>query len=198
MADAKQETNETGKKKTNPLVFVGIGCLVLLVLIGIGTTVAVKFFAQKIGSGLLEGAIEKQTGVKTNLDGVEEGKMTFTDNKTGAQVNIGSGTVPENFPKDFPLYPGAKVTSSLSGGQSQEGSGFWLTLTTPDTVDKVSAFYKSAFAEGNWDVTATYEANDTTTQAVKKGDLNGTVSFMKEEGGNQTQIVIVLGSEASE
>ena len=34
--------------------------------------------------------------------------MTFTDSKTGAKVNVGGGSVPDAFPKDFPLYPGAK------------------------------------------------------------------------------------------
>src|SRR3989344_3507920 len=97
----------SGKKKVNPLVFVGIGCLVLLVLLGVGSTIVTKFFAKQIGTGLVEKAIESKTGVKTNIEDLEKGKMTFTDEKTGAKVDIGTNEVPDTFPKDFPLYPGA-------------------------------------------------------------------------------------------
>jgi hypothetical protein len=187
---------KTHKKKVNPLVAVGVGCLVLLVLAGIGFTIVMKFFASKVKDGMLSKIIENKTGVKTNIQDLENGKMTFTDPKTGATVNVGSGSMPENFPKDFPMYPGAKVTSSLSGGQGGQGSGFWVTLMTPDATEEVAAFYKTAFASGGWTITATYTADDTTTQTVKKGILAGTVSTVREDEGT-TQIVIVLGEESN-
>jgi len=168
------EEVKTEKKKTNPLVIVGIGCLVLLVLVGVGTTFVMKFFAKKVSTGLLESAIE---------------------NKTVVSMDIDSGKIPDNFPKDFPVYPGIKVTSSLSGGQNGQGSGFWLTLTTADSVAMVTEFYKSAFATNGWQEQATYTANGTTTQTVKKGNLSGSISIVREVDASETQIVIVLGGE---
>jgi len=192
MATAKAESKSV-KKARNPLVFVGIGCLVLLVLLGIGSAFAMKFFANTIGKNMVEKAIETKTGVKTNISDLENGKMTFTDSKTGAKVNIGMGEVPETFPKDFPLYPGAKVTSSLSGAESGEGSGFWLTLSTPDSVDKVAAYYKKELATGGWGVESTFSANDTTTQGVKKGTWQGSLSVGKGTAdADETQIVVIL------
>lgn len=134
----------TQKKGTNPLVIVGIGCLVLLVVIGVVSSIAIKFFAKRIGTGLLQNAIESKTGVKTNLQDIANGKMSFTDEKTGAKMDIGSGKIPDTFPKDFPLYPGVKVTSVLSGAQQGKSSGYWLTLSTADSMDKVAAFIKAA------------------------------------------------------
>jgi len=192
MAEAKTHN----KKKTNPLVAIGIGCLVLLVLAGIGLTIVMKFFASKIGGGMLGKVIESKTGVKTNIEDLEKGKMTFTDSKTGATVDVGSGTIPDNFPKDFPIYPGANVTSSMSGGQNGQGSGFWLTLATGDALDKVTGFYKTAFTTGGWTTQATYTADGTTTQTVKKGDMSGSVSIVREDEGT-TQIVIVLGEDSN-
>ena len=197
MAETKKTEEKKKKKKTNPLVFVGIGCLVLVVLIGLGSAIVGKFFASKIAGGMLGKIIESKTGVKTNIKDLEEGKMTFTDEKTGATVDVGSGKMPDNFPKDFPVYPGVKVTSSLSGGQQGEGGGFWLTLSTGDSVDKVTAFYKTALASNGWTVEANYTANGTSTQAVKKGAMSGNVSVTREEDASETQIVIVLGEESN-
>ncbi|MBI5019213.1 hypothetical protein HZB58_02995 [Candidatus Gottesmanbacteria bacterium] len=192
MTKAK-EAAAPAKKTTNPLVFVGVGCLVLLVLLGVGSALAMKFFANTVGKNLVEKAIESKTGVKTNISDLENGKMTFTDSKTGAKVNIGSGEVPDTFPKDFPLYPGAKVTSSLSGAESGEGSGFWLTLATPDALDKVTAYYKKELAASGWNTESTFSANDTTTQGIKKGDWQGSLSIGKSD--DETQIVIILGED---
>lgn len=190
MADKKAE-----KKSTNPLVFVGVGCLVLLVLVGIGSTVVMKFFAKKIGSGIVEKVIESKTGVKTNIQDLEKGKMTFTDSKTGAKVDIGANEVPDTFPKDFPIYSGAKVTSSLSGAQAGKSNGFWLTLSTPDASDKVVSFYKTELAKNGWTIDSTFTANDTTTQTISKGTWKGSLSIAKSSSDAETQIVIILGQD---
>lgn len=190
MAEAK-----SSKKKTSPLVFVGIGCVVLIVLISLGSLIIGKFFAKKIGTGLLETSIEKQTGVKTSLQDAEDGKMTFTDEKTGAKVEIGTGTIPETFPKDFPLYPGAKATSALSGAQSGKSDGFWLTMTTGDSLSKVDGFYKSQLPAKGWEITTTYSSGDTTSRTVTKGAWSGSVAVTENSESKETDIVIILGQE---
>ncbi len=194
MAEKKEE-KPAGKKSTNPLVFVGIGCLVLLVLLGIGSTIVMKFFANKIGTGIVEKAIESKTGVKTNIQDLEKGKMTFTDSKTGAKVDIGSNSVPDTFPKDFPLYPGAKVTSSLSGAQAGKSNGFWLTMTTPDTSEKVIEFYKTELEKNGWSVDSVFNANGMNTQGISKGTWKGSLSMGRSSSDSETQIVIILGED---
>lgn len=182
-----------GKKGANPVVFVGIGCLVLIVLIGLGITLGVRF-ARRAGLGLLKGAIENRTGIKTD---VNNGSMTFTDTKTGTKVNVGSNSVPDNFPKDFPLYPGAKVTGSLSGAQAGKANGFWLTLTTPDAQSKVEEFYKTELSKNGWTVGQAMTAESTMTETVTKAPLNGTLAVSGGASGSETQIVIVLGEEGA-
>ncbi len=185
------EETKKEKKKTSPLVFIGIGCLVLIVLFGIGSAVVGKFFAKKFVSGV----IESKTGIKTNIQDLEQGKMTFTDEKTGTKVDIGTNKVPDTFPKEFPLYPGAKVTSALSGEASGKSNGFWLTMSTPDSVDKVAGFYKSQFAAAGWAVEATYTASGTTTETVSKDKWKGSLAISRDESSKDTQIVIILGQE---
>lgn len=191
----KKAENTPSKKSTNPLVFVGVGCLVLLVLLGIGGAIVMKFFAKNIGQNFVEKAIESKTGVKTNIEDIENGKMTFTDSKTGATVDIGSNSVPEDFPKDFPLYKAAKVTSSLSGAQAGKSNGYWLTMSTPDAADKVVSFYKTELPNAGWTVESTFTANEMTNYGISKGTWKGSVSAGKSTEDNETQIIIILGQE---
>lgn len=183
------EEKKTEKKQTNPLVYIAIGCVALLFLIGAGSTIFFRFFAKKA----IEGVIQNKTGV--NVSDVQNGKMTFTDTKTGAKVDIGSGKVPDNFPKDFPLYPGAKVTSALSGAQAGKNNGFWLTMSTPDSVDRVTAFYKSQLATNGWTIEATYTAAGTTTETMSKTGWSGSLAISSDNSTKETQIVIILGQD---
>ena len=57
--------------------------------------------------------------------------------------------MPSGFPADFPIYPGARLTSattSTSNGATDWGME-WETL---DGVDKVQAFYAAKLAQGDW------------------------------------------------
>lgn len=185
----------TDKKSTNPLVYVGIGCLALIVIIGIISTIAFKFFAKKIGTGLVQSVIESKTGVKTNLQDLEKGKMTFTDEKTGTTIDVGSTKIPDSFPKDFPIYSGMKLVSSLTGEKNLKGAGYWLTFSSTDSFDKINAYYTSELPKNGWKESASYAAGGTSTKTVTKGALSGTLSITREDNTKETQVLIMLGTE---
>lgn len=196
---AETKSSETGKKGTgiNPLLVVGGGCLVLLVVLGVLLSVAGGWLAKKVGLSFLQSAIEKNTGVKTSLSDIEKGKLSFTDEKTGSKVDIGSGKIPDSFPKDFPIYPGAKVTSVLSGSEKGKNNGFWVTLSTADSLDKVETYYKTNLTKNGWSETSSYSTGDTTTQTVTKGDLSGSVAITRASDAKETDIMIILGQDQS-
>lgn len=178
------ETKKDKSPMVKIVVGVGIGCLVLLVVAG----AVVSFVAKKAGSAILQ----KATGVKTDLN--TEG-VTFTDEKTGSKVDFGTDKLPDAFPKDFPLYRGAKVAGSMSGSQTGEGSGFWVTLATADDVDKVVAYYNDALKTSGWEVTSTFNAGGVSTIGVKKATLEGAVTVSSGEEQDETTIVIALGQK---
>lgn len=178
------------KKQTSPFVYIGIGCLILIFLLAVGSFVVGKFFAKKF----VQGVIENKTGI--NVSDAEKGKVTFTDPKTGAKVDIGTNKIPDNFPKDFPIYPGTKVTSSLTGTQTGKSDGFWLTLSTTDTFDKVKAYYGSQLQQNGWtaESAAMYTGENTLMETVTKGALTGSLSITGDPKTKETTIVIILGS----
>jgi hypothetical protein len=192
---ASTTVEKTAKKGSkNPLLFVGIGCLVLLVILGIVGSLLGNFIFKKAGTSFLESVIEKKTGVKTDISDLEKGKMTFTDEKTGAKVDIGTGKIPDTFPKDFPIYPGSQVLSVMSGSE-KAGSGFWVTLSSADSLDKVSEYYKAQLSANGWEAISNYSAGEMSTQTVQKGELQGSVSVTRGEDAKETQIVIMLGND---
>lgn len=195
--DTQQPTESKKKSSLPPIVMVGIGCLVILVILGIGLSLAARFLMKRVGVGLIQSAIESKTGVKTNLQDIQNGKMTFTDNKTGQTVDIGTGKLPDNFPSDFPQYPGAKVTGTLSGGKAGgANNGFWVTFSTPDSFEKVSSFYTTALKTNGWTTTSSFNAGSVTTLAIEKGNMDGSIAISTDTQKKETTMVVTLGEKA--
>ncbi len=188
-------TKVAEKKSSNskPIIGIAIGCFVLLFLVGTGLSLAFKFFANKIGSSMVSGVIESKTGVKTNLSDIEKGKMTFTDNKTGQTVTVGSQKLPEDFPKEFPIYNNAKVVGSVSG-MDEGKSGFLVTFTTTDSMEKVTSFYKNALTANGYTTSASFNTDKMQTWAVKKATMEGSVSITADD--SQTTILVTLGTKS--
>jgi len=61
--------------------------------------------------------------------------------------------VPSFFPKDLPVYPGARPT--FVGGDSSFGTTILnIKWETTDSVDQVYTWYQSSLAQGDWAITA--------------------------------------------
>lgn len=148
-------------------VKIALGCLVASAVVLIVLALIGGVLLKKIGSNL------------------EDGKISFTDPKTGATLNVGDGKLPENFPSDFPLYPNAKITSSLGG------NGYWLTLATDDPLPTVEKYYDVNLREKGWKVNQTSKEEEKISWTVSKNNLNGYLIIDTSE--EQTTIVVVIG-----
>jgi hypothetical protein len=194
MTENTQPTNTkpaTSKKLPLPII-IGIGCVVILVIGSLIMSIAAKAIFSKFGTSLMKKGIESKTGMKIDSEGKS---LSFTDQKTGQTVNIGDQKIPDNFPKDFPLYPGAKFTGSLSGNNNKEKSqGFWLVLSTDDSTAKVKSYYEAEFKKNNWVTENTMNANETILWTVTKNNLTGTVSLSPGDKKTDTVITIMLGT----
>jgi hypothetical protein len=188
------KASSSSAKKTSPIIPIAIGCFVLLVLAGTGISFVIGHIAKKAGNGLLKGYVETASGGKVKLSDIEKGNMTFTDKETGKTVSVGaSQKIPDDFPKDFPIYTNAKVVGSIAGMQDGK-SGFLVTFNTDASVDQVGSFYKTALASSGWTTTGTYSADKMQTMAIKKADMEGSVSISSDDSA--TVILVTLGSKA--
>ncbi len=168
------------EKASKPLpmgIKILIGCVGLLIVLGIilGTVGSIIF--SKFGLNFMKKAVET---------------------KTGTEINIGEGKIPTGFPKNFPLYPGAKVEGNISGAENKAGKGFWLILSSTDTGEKVSAWYEEQLPKNGWNVLNTMTIGPSATWQVEKGDTQGNVIVGTDEKTKGTSIVITLAPKEKE
>ena len=109
---------------------------------------------------------------------------------TGQTVAVGGEKLPDSFPKDFPIYPGAKIVSSLSS------NGLLVTFTAPDGhgLAKVVPFYKNGLGASGWTITSSFDSDTIQTWAIAKGTTEGSVSITTSERDPLT-IVVTLGEK---
>jgi len=61
--------------------------------------------------------------------------------------------LPRDFPKDFPVYPGARPT--FVGGDTSFGTTiFTINWETTDSIDQAYAWYQTSLGQGDWTITS--------------------------------------------
>ncbi len=119
-----------------------------------------------------------------------------SDSKTvkipgGGEVSI-SSKLPDNFPKDFPVYSGAKVKSSYTGKQDAQ-TGSFVAWETGDSVDKVKEFYNSEFAKGPWKATNNFDSADSSLLGAENTGAKKAATVTISRTGDTTAIAAFLG-----
>ena len=66
-----------------------------------------------------------------------------------ASYQAGTEGLPTDYPKDVPVYPGAKVTSSLAGSdKNKEGS--MVTFESSAALTDLAAYYRNQLEANGW------------------------------------------------
>ena len=157
-------------------------CCFLLLLNGCGNSVEEKAVEKKI---------EKETGAKTQVDLSDKGmKVTGATEGEKFSVTTGDATqIPKDFPEDVPLYQPAKAVGAL-----EVTSGYSVTLTTPDPVDKVAASYKEQMISQGWAEQASMNMGGQTVLVYgKEGGRVTNIAVMPVEG--ETTITVTVATE---
>ncbi len=128
---------------------------------------------KKAAEKAMEKAIEKDTGkpAKVNID-----KDKVVVERKGGKAEFakeGSLNLPDNFPKDVYIYPGAKVVMSFS-----DKSGITVTLATDDNVSDVAAKYDKEMSKKGWSQESTVKMQQMQIFTYKKGNQNVTIQIM--------------------
>ena len=140
----------------------------------------------KIEEKMAEKAAEKATGGQVDIDsktGKVKLKQKGPDGKE-SEVQLGEGSsVPADFPKAVPIYPGAKVMSAVTVSQ---GESHVVTLNTKDSTQQVLDFYKKNLASFKTDGELT--GGDTTMLNVSNDQLTVGVTATKSSDDGTTLI----------
>ena len=156
------------------LVVIGV----VWMMLGIGknsSSVRSTRFTSKILSGI--------TGQKVEID--RKGDRF----KIGG-LSFGSG-LPENFPKDIPIYPRAEVDGFI-GGKDDELSGSTTILTSNDSAAKIYDYYLKNLTDQGWNVTP-QDLGEMKLINFQKDKRSGVITINPQE--SQCDILIGLTTE---
>jgi hypothetical protein len=95
----------------------------------------------------------KDGSVTVEQHGKDAGSMTFTG-KNGEKMalNTNGGKMPDDYPKDVPVYEGTKVILTQSASEKHMHQ---LVLESADPVDKIADYYKKGLDGNGWKIDGT-------------------------------------------
>jgi hypothetical protein len=122
----------------------------------------------------------KDGSMTVEQKGKDVSSMTFTG-KDGQKVvmDVGGGKIPGDYPKDVPVYDGAKVILSQSASEKNAHN---LVLESNDPAEKIAGFYKTGLESNGWKIegnmnmgemsmfTAAKDKRQVVVQVVNAGD----------------------------
>lgn len=105
-------------------------------------------------------------------------------------LSFGSG-LPENFPKDIPVYPRAEIDGFI-GGKDDELSGSTTILTSEDSAAEVYDYYLKNLEDKGWSVTP-QDLGEMKMINFQKDKRSGVITINPKE--SQCDILIGLTTE---
>ena len=163
------------------MILVIVGLLVVLGIVG-------RMVQRRVAQGVAGGFLSALTGGKVKVGG-DSNKVTYKSDDGEFSFQEG-GKLPEGFPSDFPIYPGAKITSSWTSNDD-DSKGISIVWETSDALTKVADYYKENIEAKGWKITASFSQEDTTTYSFEKGTASGFVGVGKGEA-DKTNISVTI------
>lgn len=156
-------------------------CLLVSVLV-VGCSCSEKA-EETIAEKIVEKALEAQTGQKADID-VENESMTVKTEDGEMTISSGkSAKIPDNFPKDIPMYEGYVLDMAM-----EVPKGYSLSFTTKDDVSKVSEWYLDEMTDQGWTKEASMDMGDQKMLVFKKGERG--VNLVVAPDKDQTRIAL--------
>lgn len=145
-----------------------------LSLVGVGCN-PVASVEKKVGDAAAGAAVHALTNGQVDAD-VSGGAVTMKDAQTGASVALGGDVkIPDDFPKDVPVYAGAKVVAVLSSKESDRAS---LGLQTADDAQTVVSWYETTLKGAGFTLAQSMSVSGSEIRLFKKDTVQIEVDVM--------------------
>jgi hypothetical protein len=134
---------------------------------------------RKVVEKAIERRVEKETGKKVDIDlKGKEGQIKITG-KEGSFEAGEKVAVPDDFPKDVPIYPGAQARMAMKN----KDQGVTMMLGSKDSLDQVASFYKKELADKGWKQEAEMTMPEHRMFTCSKENRKVVVSVTKDQEG---------------
>jgi hypothetical protein len=138
----------------------------------------------------IEKMIEKETGATTEVDLSQKG-MKITGESEGEKYSVTTGDateIPKGFPEDVPLYKPSKAL-----GAAAVDSGYSVSLTTGDDIDKVASEYRKQMVSRGWSELSSMNIGGQRMLVYEKEGRATNIGIMSVEG--ETRITVTVAME---
>ena len=143
----------------------------------------------------------KEQGKKIEVK-TEDGSLTMTGDDKKGQINIkteegetinvsyGKGKLPDNFPKDVPIYSPSEVTVSQV---VDEEKSVMVSLSSKDDPSIIAKFYKKKLPQEGWKIKNEMSMGNMVIIQGEKGEKVLNVTVNKDD--QNTIISLVIGEK---
>jgi hypothetical protein len=128
-----------------------------------------------------EKAMEAHTGKEADIKFDDESMRIKTDDGEMSLTSGKSATLPDNFPKDIPMYEGFVLDMAM-----EVPEGYSLSFTTKDEVSTVVQWYLTELTNQGWTKEANMDMGEQTMLVFKKSERG--VHLAISSDNNQTRI----------
>ncbi len=144
-----------------------------------------------------------KTDKATSTKKSEEGKVKAT--REGEKIKIigeqgeividpDGAELPEHWPDDIPVFPNAKITSSVEG--AGVANMIMVVLETNKAVSEAKDFYKAELPKQGWEITNEVEAGETFILTASKDARAVSVTVSKNADADSGKTIISVNVAA--
>jgi hypothetical protein len=143
----------------------------------------------------------KSNGTTTVVIPGQNGSATMTTNENGQHMVIqsdngkatleinGAGGGPVDMPAFAPLYPGAKVMSSVVASNNNGTRGAQVMFSVNASPTDVVAFYKQKVDAAGLPQTMNVQQGDSSMLVASKDKKSVAITVTKSDSGSQVQVI---------
>jgi hypothetical protein len=122
---------------------------------------------------------------------VSESGVTVTGKDGQAVVRVGDAATRTDMPDFAPLYPGAKVESSVADMHQGDADGGMIVFTVPGKADEVLAFYKARAAAAGFKTQLDGDMGQARMFAASNETTKQGVQVIATEANGQANIQVI-------
>jgi hypothetical protein len=136
-----------------------------------------------------ERSVEETTGGQAKVDEKTGSVEVKTKDKDGRETKVQFGPdskIPDDFPKNVPIYPGAKIMSTVSLAEGK--NGHLITLESKDEPTQVLEYYKKNLAGFKTD--SELASGTESMLMMSNAELTVSLSITKSSGDTLVQLTV--------
>lgn len=141
----------------------------------------------KVAEKAIEKAIETQTGNDTQVH-VGQGEVDIQSSDGSLSVSkAGKARIPEGFPADVPILPGAHVVMA-----SREQQNFTISLQSDLAAEKAAQEYHTLMIADGWQRNVNHQAHTVFMMGYDKGERHINLNIFADAKSGKTQIALIV------